>query len=260
VADNADRLVDLARREFDAGDRDQERADAHYWKAAEAMWRANKQEGLSQREIATGVGRSAPTVGRCIRVWEACIELDTKPSWAEAFARLVPDVGGEAVNERKANAALRDPVRIARQIVDDPKARQAVQEALEHEGVARAVIENAPLQTAVTVHRAITDRYQKQATRYRKAEKARETEDDISVKLGDIVLSIVQTAGGQRRLLERIRQHEREYGRIDEDTREGILAWIRRGIAELEMLEAYLNGELEGDAFDQGLSELLKGE
>jgi hypothetical protein len=122
-------------------------AEENQWQAAERIWRANHEEGVSQREIARRLDRGKTTVWQIITLWErfGSVPTDQRPSYADAYV----EVGG-ATREDIAASATRKTLREAdeetvEQIVSQlPPERQAVvaEAAIRHaapEAVERAV-------------------------------------------------------------------------------------------------------------------------
>lgn len=79
-------------------------ADEQSWLGAEKVWRANKEEGATQVEIAAAMGKgwSQTTVSRHIAIWEAFRNIpqgNNRPPWQEAYDM----VRGGSTKERLGN-------------------------------------------------------------------------------------------------------------------------------------------------------------
>lgn len=125
---SVDRLIAEARQHLDAADERQRSADDEKWAAAELLWRANKEHGVSQREIAERVGRSVFTVNRHIAVWEIgrVSAHKQRPTFTEAYYEVRgPEGSRQGIADREVRKAARErPEAIAEAIKQAPPEMQ----------------------------------------------------------------------------------------------------------------------------------------
>ena len=93
ITDRALDLLNEAKEYLTSAEDKQRDADADKWAAAERMWKANKEEGATQREVARITGISQPTAQRHIALFQTWSDsgLNQKPSFTEAFYAEIND-------------------------------------------------------------------------------------------------------------------------------------------------------------------------
>lgn len=148
MTSRAQKLLNEAKRLLDAADEKQRSIDADRWAAAERMWQASREEGVSMRAIALAVGfRNQSSVSRHIEIWDryGSVADSNRPAYAEAYY----EVQGMSRDERydlAARQTLReaDEATIGKLVSSLPPDRQAVvvRAALRRRDVADEVMED----------------------------------------------------------------------------------------------------------------------
>lgn len=100
------------------------------WEIAERLYKANVEEGVSQKEILSVVRfKSSSSVSEYIRVWKEFgqFERSNRPLFNAALVEVYPGKTREAADERAARTVLSDPARAAK-VLDqiEPEAKAAV--------------------------------------------------------------------------------------------------------------------------------------
>lgn len=125
MTSRAETLLREAAKYLASAEQKQSKADADKWAAAERMWKANEEEGATQREIAQAVGLSKDTVSRYVRIQHKRIAGDTR-----AFAELYYEIQGHTPTDREDQAVervLRErPHVVAEKIAAQPQAAKAI--------------------------------------------------------------------------------------------------------------------------------------
>jgi predicted transcriptional regulator len=91
MTSRAQELLREAAQELQQADGQQRKADDHKWAAAERMWKASREEGATQTEIADALGISQTTVQRHLSIVEQYSVLNNRPSFTEAFYEVIGD-------------------------------------------------------------------------------------------------------------------------------------------------------------------------
>jgi hypothetical protein len=118
--------------------------DTHGYGMAEKVWRLNKEEGLTQKEISAAVNRrrfSTSEVGRYVRLWakEGPTPASDRPPFTEAYYALQghgrDEIDRSTVRKyvREHPEVVEEEPDLARAIVRNPRSNRAITEAtIEH--------------------------------------------------------------------------------------------------------------------------------
>jgi predicted transcriptional regulator len=137
MTSRAEKLLSEAKKYLASSETKQRASDNDKWEAAERMGTANREEGVSQNEIAKALGTHQSLVSDYIAMWERYQDHDSRPSFTEALYEQRPKTTPAATQERAAQTMLRSaPAKTVEKIVSAlPPERQAV--------VARAAIRSS---------------------------------------------------------------------------------------------------------------------
>jgi hypothetical protein len=252
---NVETLLATAKRELDAAEKAQERADGHYWKAAEAMWRANKEQGIGTRAIAEAVSRSQKLVSSYVRTWEVSSALLTKPRWSEAFNEVNPR-GDHTTEARK---RMRDPETLREDILSDPEIGKSLSQVLASDDEVASKAVQDPM-AALRLRAADDERTKKATTRRQTREKVEEALDPDKGRAArnwiiqrvkskfDTCLSELQLLRAQWPQWEIDLSADEEHLQLARDL-------IRDGLLELEVEIARVRGENLADEAEAFLKE-----
>jgi hypothetical protein len=128
--------------------------DEKGWTAAEALWKANRTDGVGQTEISAqltdqlGAGYSQKTVSRYIAVWERDGQSARTKSFTEAYYEMRETGGGrEGIANREARKVVRErPEVIAEELRVAPGDGAAI--------VANSIINSSPEKVAQAITEA----------------------------------------------------------------------------------------------------------
>lgn len=132
---SVDELIAEAKQHLDAADEKQRTADEEKWAAAECLWRAHDEYGVSKRDLARRVGRATSTVSRHIAVWETrCVsERSHEGSFTEAYMEVRgPGDNRQGIADREVRKAIRErPEAVAEEIAKaEPDTQRRIADAI----------------------------------------------------------------------------------------------------------------------------------
>lgn len=237
MTNRAEKLLREAAQELKLADGQQRKADDHKWAAAERMWIANKEEGVTQREIAVAVGVSQSSVHDYVSIWS---DYDrNQVSFTEAYYGVRSDATPEATEGRAIERVLRErPEVIAEKIKTAPEKSQKI-------------VEQASYESSIARH----ERKRRAAD-----EKFRE---EVGGEVAD-GLELTELAHKQKGMLVDARSELRGFNRFTTpelieyagDTwTEQCLDWLAEIESETKMARALLAGEVTDDALAAFLSD-----
>jgi hypothetical protein len=129
---SAEGLIAEAKRHLDLADERQRTADEDKWAAAECMWRAHREHGVTQTEIAGRIGRRQDTVSRHIKIWADYGARHNRPSFTEAYYEVRgPSGDRQSIADREVRKAVRERPEVVAEAISEasPETRQIVAEA-----------------------------------------------------------------------------------------------------------------------------------
>src|SRR5262245_49313995 len=96
------------------------------------MWRANKEEGKTQIEIAANVERVKSTVNAYASTLDRhrVVGAGDRPRWAETWIENRPSAGRTARREREQKAVLREPAKIRELVETDAESAKGLAQAV----------------------------------------------------------------------------------------------------------------------------------
>lgn len=239
----ADQLLREAAQYLAAAEQKQSKADADKWAAAERMWKANKEEGVSQREIGTALGVSEETV----RIYVNITAERPNGRWENFTEAYYASRSGATPSEREDRAVERvareRPEVIARVVESQPKAAQAI-------------ASHAPARLSVT--RAADDHYErigKQSQEKFSEAVGQDVVDglDAEQKIRDAEAKLFEARRALRDMLALL--HESDIDSLRDSWREDFLKTLDDLSMRVDVARSLLGGTLTAD-LDRFLAEV----
>lgn len=239
----ADQLLREAAKFLASAEQKQSKADDDKWAAAERMWKVNKEEGISQREIAGAVGVSEETV----RIYVNIITERPNGRW-ETFTDAYYSIrSGATPGEREERAVER----VAR---ERPEIIARVVEATP--GAARAIASHAPARLSVS--KAADDHYEqieKQSREKFVESVGQDVADGLEAeqRLRDAETKLFEARRALRDMLALL--HESDVENLRDSWREDFLKTLDDLAMRVDVARSLLGGTLDAD-LEQFLAEV----